>query len=96
MSFYRGRTCENVTINGDRGTPITAYVAKPEGAGPFPGMMLVHHLPGWSGFYIETTRRFAHHGYLTICANLYQRAGDVITLDFINTGLEPGRAPVSS
>src|SRR6516225_8676534 len=75
MSFYRGMTCENVTIKGDRGTPITAYVAKPSGAGPFPGVVLVHHLPGWSEFYIETTRRFAHHGYLAICANLYEREG---------------------
>src|SRR3982074_3354459 len=75
MSFYRGMTCENVTINGDNGTPITAYVAKPSGPGPFPGVVLVHHLPGWSEFYIETTRRFAHHGYLAICGNLYERVG---------------------
>jgi len=66
---------ENVTIPGDKGTPITAYVAKPAGPGPFPGVVLVHHLPGWSEFYIETTRRFAHHGYLAICANLYEREG---------------------
>ena len=76
MSFYRGMTCENVTIKGDKGTPITAYVAKPSGPGPFPGVVLIHHLPGWSEFYIETTRRFAHHGYLAICANLYERAGE--------------------
>jgi len=75
MSFYRGMICENVTIKGDGGTPITAYIAKPSGSGPFPGIVLVHHLPGWSEFYIETTRRFAHHGYLAICANLYERAG---------------------
>ena len=75
MSFYRGMTCENVTIKGDKGTPITAYTAKPSGAGPFPGVVLVHHLPGWSELYIETTRRFAHHGYMAICANLYERAG---------------------
>ena len=75
MSFYRGMTCENLTIIGDEGTPITAYVAKPSGSGPFPGVVLIHHVPGWSEFYIETTRRFAHHGYLAICANLYERAG---------------------
>ncbi len=46
MSFYRGMTCENVTLTGDKGTPITAYVAKPSGAGPFPGVVLIHHLPG--------------------------------------------------
>ena len=76
MSFYRGMTCENVTISGDQGTPITAYVANPSGPGPFPGVVLIHHLPGWSEFYIETTRRFAHHGFIAICANLYERAGD--------------------
>ncbi len=75
MSFYRGMTCENITLKGDGGTPITAYVARPEGAGPFPGIVLVHHLPGWSEHYIETTRHFAHHGYLAICANLYEREG---------------------
>ena len=75
MSFYRGMTCENVTLKGDKGTPITAYVAKPAGAGPFPGVVLIHHLPGWSELYIETTRRFAHHGYIAICANLYEREG---------------------
>ncbi len=75
MSFYRGMTCENITLKGDGGTPITAYVARPEGPGPFPGVVLIHHLPGWSEYYIETTRRFAHHGYIAICANLYERAG---------------------
>ena len=44
MSFYRGITCENVTLKGDKGTPITAYVAKPSGPDPFPGVVLVHHL----------------------------------------------------
>ncbi len=77
MSFYRGMTCENVTINGDRGTPITAYVAGPSGPGSFPGVVLIHHLPGWSEFYIEAMRRFAHHGYLAICANLYERKDGV-------------------
>ncbi|HEY3917073.1 MAG TPA: dienelactone hydrolase family protein [Stellaceae bacterium] len=75
MSFYRGMMCENVTIKGDKGTPITAYVAKPSGPGPFPGVVLIHHAPGWSEYYIDETRRFAHHGYLAICANLYEREG---------------------
>ena len=43
--LHRGLTCESVTIKGDKGTPITAYVARPSGHGPFPGVVLVHHLP---------------------------------------------------
>jgi carboxymethylenebutenolidase len=75
MSFYRGMICENILIKGDKGTPITAYVARPSGPGPFPGVVLIHHAPGWSEYYIDETRRFAHHGYVAICANLYEREG---------------------
>jgi len=28
MKAYRGVTCENVTINGDKGTAITTYLAR--------------------------------------------------------------------
>ena len=72
---YRGMTTELITINGDKGTPIQAYVAKPAGKGPFPGVVLIHHLPAWSELYIEMTRKFAHNGYIAICANLYERNG---------------------
>jgi carboxymethylenebutenolidase len=75
MSFYRGMTCENVTLKGADGAPITAYVAKPSGPGPFPCVVMIHHLPGWDDFNMETTRRFAHAGYYAICHNLYEREG---------------------
>ena len=42
---YRGMTVEEIKINGDKGTPISAYTARPSGPGPFPGVVLVHHLP---------------------------------------------------
>ena len=73
---YRGMIAELVTIKGNNGDPISAYVARPSGSGPFPGVVLIHHAPGWDEWYCETTRRFAHHGYAAICHNLYQRAGD--------------------
>lgn len=72
---YRGFAVDTITINGGGGDPISAYVAKPTGGGPFPGVVLIHHLPGWSEWYIEATRRFAHHGYIAICHNLYERNG---------------------
>lgn len=75
MSFHRGMNCTNVTITGDGGTKVTAYVAKPEGPGPFPGVVLIHHLPGWDEYYMEATRKLAHHGYIAICPNLYERVG---------------------
>ena len=62
MSFYRGMSAENGTLKCDKGTPITAYVARPEGKGPFPGVVLIHHLPGWGS---STSRR---HGASPIMA----------------------------
>ena len=72
---YRGMTVEEIKIKGDKGDQISAYTARPSGAGPFPGVVLIHHLPGWSELYTEMTRRFAHNGYMAICANLYERQG---------------------
>jgi carboxymethylenebutenolidase len=73
---YEGMIAENVSIKGHNGDTISAYAARPAGNGPFPGVVLVHHNPGWDEFYIEMTRKFAHHGYAAISHNLFQRAGE--------------------
>ena len=73
---YEGMIAETISIPGDKNQPISAYVARPLGPGPFPGMVLIHHAPGWDEWYRETTRKFAHHGYATISHNLYHRAGE--------------------
>jgi carboxymethylenebutenolidase len=64
-----------VSIKGANGDQIHAYAARPEGKGPFPGIVLIHHIPGWDEFYREMTRRFAQHGYNAICPDLYCRDG---------------------
>ena len=73
---YEGMLAETISIKGDQGHNVTAYVARPLGPGPFPGIVLIHHAPGWDQWYWETTRKFAHHGYAAICHNLFERAGD--------------------
>ncbi len=73
--MYEGMLAETTMIRGHHGDDITAYFARPLGPGPFPGVVLIHHAPGWDEFYRETTRRFAHHGYLAISPNLYHRDG---------------------
>jgi carboxymethylenebutenolidase len=39
------------------------------------GVVVIHHMPGWDEWNIETTRRFAHHGFNALCPNLYVRSG---------------------
>jgi dienelactone hydrolase len=65
-NMYEGILAETVIMQGHNGDRIHAYMARPLGAGPFPGMVLLHHAPGWDEWYREATRRFAHHGYVTI------------------------------
>lgn len=73
--MYEGMLAETVSLQGHNGDTINAYVARPLGAGPFPGVVLIHHAPGWDEWYKEATRRFAHHGYASLCPNLYYREG---------------------
>lgn len=73
--MYEGMVAETVMISGHNGDLINAYYARPTGPGPFPAVVLIHHLPGWDELYREFTRRFAHHGYLAISPNLYFRSG---------------------
>jgi len=74
-NMYEGMLAETVMMQGANGDYIQAYLARPLGSGPYPGMVLIHHLPGWDEWYREATRRFAHHGYVTISPNLYAREG---------------------
>ena len=72
---YESMLAETITIQGHGGDAINAYLARPLGDGPFPGVVLIHHAPGWDELYREFTRRFAHHGYMALSPNLYFREG---------------------
>jgi len=73
--MYEGMLAETVMIPGANGEWINAYFARPLGPGPHPGMVVIHHMPGWDEWYREATRKFAHFGYAAISPNLYYRAG---------------------
>ena len=73
--MYEGMLAETINYGGANGDLINAYLARPLGPGPFPGMVIIHHMPGWDEWYREATRKFAHHGYIAISPNLYFRAG---------------------
>src|SRR6266545_1544446 len=62
-------------MKGGNDDDIHVYIARPDGAGPYPGVVMTHHAPGWDEFYREFARRFAEHGYITVVPNLYERFG---------------------
>ena len=73
--IYEGVLAETITMTGAKGDLINAYFARPLGPGPFPAIVLAHHMPGWDQWYREATFKFAHHGYAAISPNLYFRTG---------------------
>ena len=60
-------------IQGAGGDDIEVYLALPEGDGPFPGVVVIHHLPGFDRATKEIARRFATMGYSAAMPNLYWR-----------------------
>lgn len=73
--MYEGLLAETVIMAGANGHLINAYLARPLGAGPFPAVVLAHHMPGWDEWYREAAFKFANHGFVTLMPNLYFRSG---------------------
>ena len=72
---YEGLLAETAYMRGHQGDQIDAYLARPLGGGPYPGVVVIHHMPGWDEGSKEIVRTFAHHGYVTISPNLHFREG---------------------
>ena len=72
---YEAQFAETVYVRGHQNDQIDAYLARPLGAGPHPGVVIIHHMPGWDAAHKEIARRFAHHGYVAISPNLQFREG---------------------
>ena len=87
-----GLEAEVITYPGGGGDEIHAYVVRPTGDGPAPGIVAVHHLPGWDEFYREFSDRLARHGYTVICPDLYCRFGHGTPDDVAATARSKGGA----
>jgi carboxymethylenebutenolidase len=54
---------------------ITAYLTKPKGAGPYPGVIVIHENRGLNEHIRDVTRRFAVEGFIALAPDLLSRAG---------------------
>src|SRR5438132_3725997 len=70
-----GLRCETIQIEGNGGDKIDAYFGQPAGQGPFPGVVVIHHAPGWDEWTTEVVHKFAGRGYAAISPHLYHRWG---------------------
>ena len=88
---YSGQISEVIRINGYNGDAIRAYYSRPLGAGPYPGIVLIPHMPGWDEWCRETARRFTEHGYSVVCPNIYDRVGTGTPPDVAGMAREAGQ-----
>jgi carboxymethylenebutenolidase len=64
---------ETVSLVGAGDDDIEAYFARPLGPGPYPGVVVIHHMPGFDRSTKEIVRTFAAYGYPALCPNLFHR-----------------------
>ena len=91
--MYEGMIAETINIAGFNGDTIETYLARPMGAGPYPGVLLLHHMPGWDEASKEMVRKLAYHGYIGICPNLHHREGPGEFADIMKKVWDAGGTP---
>jgi carboxymethylenebutenolidase len=67
-------TATTISITGDGGDEIEAYLAVPDdGASSRGSVVVIHHMPGYDSSTKEIVRKFAAYGYAALMPNLYYR-----------------------
>ncbi|HLI73412.1 MAG TPA: dienelactone hydrolase family protein [Acidimicrobiales bacterium] len=73
-SNLAGETLGNVELSSSHGA-VRAYVAEPDGPGPFAGVIVLHEAYGLNDDIRAHADRVAAAGYLAIAPDLYTRGG---------------------
>lgn len=71
-----GLVAGEAMVPTDKGD-LPAYFARPDGAGPFPTVLVIEEIFGVHEYIKDTCRRLAKAGYLAVAPELYARIGDL-------------------
>jgi carboxymethylenebutenolidase len=72
---YSGLIAETISVRGHNGDLLEAYSARPIGASPVPGVVVIHHMPGWDPWTFEVCHKLASRGYFAVAPHLFSRLG---------------------
>ena len=75
MVAYEGMLAETTLFQGHNGDRISGYLARPLGAGPYPGVIVIHEVFGLVTHIKEVAREMAARGYVAVAPDLYHREG---------------------
>ncbi len=81
---------KTVTITSDS-LPIDAYLAKPQGEGTYPGIVVLQEIFGVNAHIQEVTERIANLGYIAIAPALFQRQAPGFATGYTSEDIEVGR-----
>jgi len=62
----------NVSYQRSDGTVLDAYIALPEGEGPFPGVLMAHEWWGLNAEIVELADKLAEEGYVVLAPDNYR------------------------
>ena len=63
-------TAEAISFPGSN-RQLEGYLARPEGEGPFPGIVIIHEIFGLNDNMRDIARRFAREGYVALAVDLF-------------------------
>ena len=64
-------TAQSVSFPGATVSQLAAYLARPEGDGPFPAIVVIHEIFGLNDNICDIARRFAGQGYAALAVDLF-------------------------
>ncbi|MCL2497730.1 MAG: dienelactone hydrolase family protein [Symbiobacteriaceae bacterium] len=94
--LYEGMLAETIMYPGYQDKPLHAYLSRPLGPGPYPSIILIPHMPGWDEWCRETARRFSHHGFVTLCPDIFDAYGHGTPTEVSQAARAAGGVPDAS
>ncbi len=83
-------TIESLSVDvphAERNGMMNAFFAKPEGAGPFPGMIVIHEIFGLNENIRQISREFAEQGYAALAVDLFSNRNRALCMMQIFYGI---------
>ena len=82
-------TTQMVSFRGEE-NQLQAYLARPEGEGPFPGVVVIHEALGLNGNIKDITECFADEGYVALAVDLFANRNRAVCMARIMGGMLRG------
>jgi carboxymethylenebutenolidase len=81
---------EDMEITTSKGETMGAYLARPEGDGPFPAVIVYMEIFGVNDHIRDVTRRVAEEGYIALAPDYFHRTGAGMQLEYNDAGMAEG------